>query len=283
MKKLIIFNWKSNPHNAASAVKLAKTTENYLESLKAKSYNLKADIVIAPPFLFLEDVGKVIRKTELGAQDAFWKDVGPYTGEISWHQEKHLKVKYVIVGHSERRKYLGETDKMINKKVLAALQAGLKVILCVGEPTRAAARELRIKNAELRKAKIYIKKQLEKDLKNSKFVIPRPTSHGRSPGGRVNSKLRNHLVIAYEPVWAIGTGRSDTPQDALEMIKFIKKFLISHFPLLISPKVLYGGSVNGKNIKNFIKYKEIDGALVGGASLKKDEIKKIINLCQTKI
>ena len=161
---------------------------------------------------------------------------------------------------------------MINKKVLAALKAGLKVVLCVGEPSRAAARELRIKNAELRKAKNYVRKQLEKDLKNSKFLI-------------LNSKLRNHLVIAYEPIWAIGAGHSDTPQDAEKMIKYIKEFSISNFsPYGGSPegrqfsniKVIYGGSVDGKNIKNFIQYKEIDGFLVGNASLKQKEFDRII-------
>ena len=266
MKKLIVFNWKSNPHNAASAIKLAQLVEKSIPKKNAP------EVVIAPPFIFLEDVGKVIKKAALGSQDAFWGDVGSYTGEISWHQEKHLKVKYVIVGHSERRKYLGETDEMINKKVLAALKAGLKVVLCVGEPSRAAARELRIKNAELRKAKNYVRKQLEKDLKNSKFLI-------------LNSKLRNHLVIAYEPIWAIGAGHSDTPQDAVEMIKYIKEFSISNFsPYGGSPegrqfsniKVIYGGSVDGKNIKNFIQYKEIDGFLVGNASLKQKEFDRII-------
>jgi len=271
MKKLIIFNWKSNPHNAASAIKLARLVEKSIPKKNAP------EVVIAPPFPFLEDVGKVIKKAKLGAQDAFWKDVGPYTGEVSWHQEKHLKVKYVIVGHSERRRYLNETDAMINKKVLAALKAGLKVILCVGDPSRPRVRELKIKNAELRKTKIYIKKQLEKDLKNSEFLIPSPTSHGRSPGGRVNSKLRNRLAIAYEPIWAIGSRHPDTPQDALEMIKYIKKLLITHYSIL-NAKVLYGGSVDSKNIAKFLKYPEIDGALVGHASLKPKEVKKIIEI-----
>jgi len=244
-KKLLVFNWKSAPATVDAAIKLAKAVESGIPKKNAP------EIVIAPPFLFIEEVGKFVKKTKLGSQDVFWKNIGPYTGEISLRQEKNLKVKYVIIGHSERRRILGETDTMINKKVLATLKAGLKVILCVGEPKR----ELGIKNYELKikKAKNYVKNQLKKDLRgihNSLF------------------KIHNSLIIAYEPVWAIGTGHSDSPEDAVEMIKFIKKTLNS--------RVLYGGSVNSKNIKNFVKYKEVDGFLIGGASLKPKEIKNII-------
>ena len=241
MKKIIIFNWKMN---LADFIRVDK--------------NNKIEIVICPPFTHLEKVkNSLSSKIKLGAQNCFYENKGAYTGEISPTMLKNLGVEYVIIGHSERRKYLGETDEMINKKVLAALKGGLKIVLCVGEPTRAATRELR-------KAKIYVKKQLEKDLKNSKFLI-------------LNSKLRNHLMIAYEPVWAIGTGNPCRPEDALEMIKFIKKFL-SVKCQMSSVKVLYGGSVDGKNIKNFVKYPEIDGALVGGASLKIKEVKRIISI-----
>ncbi len=248
MKKLVIFNWKSNPHNAASALKLARTVEN---SVFAKK---NFEVVIAPPFPFLEDVGKVIKKVKLGAQDAFWEDVGSYTGEVSWHQEKHLKVKYVIIGHSERRRYLNETDEMINKKVKAALKAGLKVVLCVGENSA-------IRHRGKKAVENFIKNQLQKDLRNI---------------GNWKSEIRN-LIVAYEPVWAIGVGRSDTSEDALETIKFIKQTLNSKFYIL-NPKVLYGGSVDSRNIAEFLKYPEIDGALVGQASLKSGEIKKIFTI-----
>ncbi len=248
MKKLVIFNWKSNPHNAASALKLARTVEN---SVFAKK---NFEVVIAPPFPFLEDVGKVIKKVKLGAQDAFWEDVGSYTGEVSWHQEKHLKVKYVIIGHSERRRYLNETDEMINKKVKAALKAGLKVVLCVGENSA-------IRRRGKKAVENFIKNQLQKDLRNI---------------GNWKSEIRN-LIVAYEPVWAIGAGRPDTSEDALETIKFIKQTLNSKFYIL-NPKVLYGGSVDSKNIAEFLKYPEIDGALIGQASLKSGEIKKIFTI-----
>ncbi len=246
MKKIIAFNWKSNPVTVKAAIKLAKTVEN---AIPQKKYS---EVVIAPPFVFLEDVGKAIKKAKLGSQDIFWKNNGPYTGEISWHQEKNLKVKYAIVGHSERRQILGETDGMINKKVLAALKSGLKVILCIGE-------NLTIRKRGKKAVENFIKSQLQKDLKNIE-----------------NCKLKiENLIIAYEPIWAIGTGQTDTPEDAVGMIKFIKKVANSKYKVE-NIKTLYGGSVNGKNIKNFLKYKEIDGFLVGGASLKPKEIKNIM-------
>lgn len=213
-----------------------------------------AELVVCPPFTHIDKLANLLKKTKvkLGSQDIFWENQGAYTGEISPTMLKKLGVEYVIVGHSERRKYLNETDEMINKKVLGGLKAGLKVILCVGEPQK-----------NIKAAKNYIKKQLEKDL-----------------GGIKNCKLKiKNLIVAYEPIWAISgnkNSRPDTRKNALEMIKFIKNILHSKFHILDSC-VLYGGSVNGKNIKSFVKYKEIDGALVGGASLKKDEVKKIIN------
>src|SRR3989344_7513906 len=246
MRKLIVFNWKSNPHSAAAAIKLARAVEEAISDKNAPK------VVIAPPFTFLEDVGKVIKKAKLGSQDAFWKDIGPYTWEISWCQEKHLKVKYVIIGHSERRKFLGETDEMINKKVLATLKAGLKIILCVGE-------NLSVRRRGKKAIENFIKNQFQKDL------------NGLSG---VNGQGLN-VIVAYEPIWAIGTGHSDTPQDAVEMIEYIKEFSISNFQFS-NIKVLYGGSIDGKNIKNFIQYKEIDGFLVGNASLKQKEFDRII-------
>jgi triosephosphate isomerase len=168
---------------------------------------------------------------------------------------KNLGAEYVIIGHSERRRLLNETDAMINKKVLAALKAGLKVILCVGEPSRLKGS----KRQATRKAKNYVRNQLQEDLK------------GITKSYKLKAKS---LIIAYEPVWAIGAVVSDTPEDASEMIKFIKKTLKAK-RYKLKAKVLYGGSVDGKNIKNFIQLKEIDGVLVGRASLKTAEVKKI--------
>ena len=225
--------------------------------------NNEIEIVVCPPFTHLEKVkNSLSSKIKLGAQNCFYENEGAYTGEISPKMLKNLGVDYVIIGHSERRKYLDETDEMINKKVKAALKAGLKVVLCIGEPSRATSG----KRQETSRAKNYVKRQLEKDLKGVKNM-----SHVSNPLS---------LIIAYEPVWAIstsGTGKICQPKDALEMIKFIKDFVGVRFKVY-GLRVIYGGSVNGKNIKNFVKYPEIDGALVGGASLKPKEVKKIIKI-----
>lgn len=247
--KIVVFNWKMNPPFLRGALRLAKASD-------AKN------VVVAPPFVFLEEVGKILKKAQLAAQDLFYESPptggGAFTGEVSVKELKNLGVKYVIVGHSERRYKFGETDKIIAKKFKAALSGGLMPVLCVGE-------DLKIRRKGIAAAKKFVKDQLQKDLKEiSSLVISR------------KSLVRN-FVIAYEPVWAIGTGKSDTPQDAVEMIKFIKKLLTTNYKLPAT-KVLYGGSVDGKNIGDFLKYLEIDGALVGGASLKMKEVKGIIRV-----
>jgi len=237
MKKLVVANWKMNPASPGQAWLLARN-----EDFKG--------VVIAPPFPFLPLISKILRKAKAGAQDVFWAEGGAYTGEVSSRQLRSLGADYVIVGHSERRA-LGETDEIINKKVKAALGEGLKVILCVGEPWI-------IRQKGIAAAKTFVKNQLQKDLR-----------------GIRNKELGiRNLVIAYEPVWAIGTGRADKPKETVEMVSFIKQSLvISHK----SPvRVLYGGSVTAKNAKHFLSQKDIDGALVGGASLRPEEFKKII-------
>lgn len=200
-----------------------------------------ANVVVAPPFVFIEEVEKKLKKAKLGAQDLFWEAGGAFTGEISPKELKKLGVKYVLVGHSERRHKLGESDEVIAKKVKAAVSGGLIPVLCVGETF--TEKHTGQKEAVLRR-------QIKKGLSLIKFKGPK-------------------LLIAYEPVWAIGTGYPETPESALETIKYIKKFSDS--------KVLYGGSVNSKNLKSYLQYKEVDGALVGGASLNKEEVKKIIS------
>jgi len=243
--KLLIANWKMNPENAKEAVKLARA-----ENLSS--------VVICPPFVYLESVAKLLKtdnlklKAQLGAQNIFLSEPRAATGEISPAMLKKIGAEYVIIGHSERRRLLGETDELINRKVLAALKVGLKVVLCVGEPQR----ETRDKRQGLRAAKNYIRKQLEKDLRGISLSLV---------AGRLS------LIIAYEPIWAIGTGVPDNPKSAVEMISFIKNFL--------KTKVLYGGSVTAKNAAGFLNCPEIDGALVGGASLNAKEFKKIHKTC----
>lgn len=270
-KKLIVFNWKMAPNSTKEARRLLGAI------IDSKFSILNSEIVVVLPFVYLpffanfcglkRESTRINKKEKrlslkLGSQDVFWEKQGAFTGEISTIMLKNLGVEYVLIGHSERRKYLNETDEVINKKVLAGLEAGLKVILCVGEPEM----ELRIKNKGLKKTKNYIKKQLEKDLKNILL------NYSKS---RI---LNSRLAIVYEPVWAISannTGKTCKPEDALEIIKFIKKTLNSKFSIL-NFRVLYGGSIDSKNIGDFLKYPEIDGVLIGGASLKIKEVEKIL-------
>ncbi|MDP3052360.1 MAG: triose-phosphate isomerase, partial [bacterium] len=215
------------------------------------------DLIITPPFIYLEPLllkAKSLRlKVKFGAQNCFWENQGAYTGEISPLMLKNLGAEYAIIGHSERRNYMRESDEMISKKIKSVFENKLTPVLCVGETMEQRAKGMR---------KNTVQEQLNKDLRDIK-------------------NLKNHnLIIAYEPVWAIGTGNYCQPEEALEMIKFIKEIfsLNSGQPSCEENiKVLYGGSVDSKNIANYLKYPEIDGALVGGASIKINEFKKIIN------
>ncbi len=243
MDKLIVANWKSNPATIKEAGALAAAVD-------------ASGLVIAPPAPFIEAVGKSVKNAELGAQDLFWEDGGPYTGQVSGSQLGSLDVKYVIVGHSERRR-LGDTDTVVAKKVSAALRNGIIPIICIGE-----TREERTAG----KSKEAVERQL-------KFVLP--IIH--------DSKFMiQGIVFAYEPVWAISTepgAEPDTPQNALQMIQFIKA-IIHDSKFMIQSKFIYGGSVNAANAESFLGQKDIEGALVGGASLKKEEIKKIIEIAK---
>lgn len=222
MNKLIIANWKMNPPTLKEAVRLAR------------SYDKKG-VVIAPPLVFIEEVGKVLKKASLGAQDL----------KISADKLKRLKIKYVIIGHSDRRA-LGETDAMIAKKLKIVLAYGLRAILCVGE-------KWNVRKRGIAAAKRFVASQLRKDL-----------------GKLKNSKIKN-LFVAYEPVWAIGTGKNETPENASEMARIVKKSVAKS-----KIRVLYGGSVNAKNAKLFLETRNVDGLLVGGVSLKAEEFNKII-------
>ncbi|MEE8131537.1 MAG: triose-phosphate isomerase [Candidatus Paceibacterota bacterium] len=249
MKKIVIFNWKMAPGSLKEAERLFTQTQTYADLKRTN-----AEVVVAAPFVYLLNLKtKKLKNLKLASQDVFWENPpaggGAYTGEISAEMLKNLGVEYVIIGHSERRQHLGETDKMINKKVKVALKTGLKVILCVGE-------DLKIRKKGKKAVEKFVKNQLQKDLKG----------------------ITKSLIVVYEPIWAISTsigGHSITPQDAVEIIKFIKQTLKTK-SYKLKANVLYGGSVNGKNIKDFIRHKEIDGVLVGGASLKIKEVKKIL-------
>ena len=249
--KIIIANWKMNPQTLEEARQLftsVKPIENVLT-------------VICPPFVYLEELAKLQNdKIILGAQDVFWEESGAFTGEISIKQLSEFGVKYVLVGHSERRA-LGETDEMINKKLLVALKQNIRPILLVGEKEKGESRE------------DVLIDQLSRDLAGVE-----------SP----------NLIICYEPVWAIsshspilrqgfgGQGRSnaDTPESALEAISSVREILVKMFSEEISKNIpiLYGGSANAGNIREFLKHEEIAGAVVGSASLKPEEFNKILEI-----
>ncbi len=250
MGKLIAANWKEHPKTEAEALALFK-------AVAKKERPDGAEVVICPPFIYLEEIAREFKRLTpdrrkglaVGGQDVFWEEQGAYTSEVGPAMLRSLGVKYAIVGHSERRRFEKETDGTINKKIALAARDGLKIILCVGESL-----SVREKGAAV--AKKFVGQQLLKDLKN----IPLKTGQ---------------LFVAYEPIWAIGTGKNDRPEDTRDMAVFIKSSLKK--TRRISVRFLYGGSVNSKNAADYVQLKEVDGALVGGASLKAEEFGKIIN------
>lgn len=238
--------------------KMNKTVEeviDYAENLikRTKSVKSSVEILIAPPFTSLYKLNEIFKNTnvKLGSQNCHYEKKGAFTGEISPNMLKELGVEYIILGHSERRHVFGESNELINKKVNAVLNAKLKPILCIGE--KEEEREAGITNCinEL---------QLKTCLK-----------------GISDNQVEN-LTIAYEPVWAIGTGKTASPEDAQNAHSYIRDVLANLFGNLKAEniRILYGGSVKAENIKELMAQKDIDGALVGGASLKFDSFERII-------
>lgn len=241
---LIAGNWKMNK-TPMEAVQL-------INDLKGLIQNTAAEVVVCPTYVALSDALKAVAGSSIkvGAQNMYHQDNGAYTGEISPVFLKEMNIEYVILGHSERRQYFGEANLEINKKVAAALKHGLKPILCVGET---------LEEREAGTTFDIIKEQVQQCLEN------------------LQQYNLEHLVIAYEPVWAIGTGRTATKEDANEVIGFIRQQLKENLgdKLSINTRILYGGSVKASNIKELMDMPEIDGALVGGASLDAQEFSKI--------
>jgi triosephosphate isomerase len=235
MKKkfIIVANWKMYPRTAREA------KASFLELTKKARFSGHVEIVIAPPSPYLAFFRK--NKTmSLGAQDIFYEPEGAFTGEISGPMIKSLGAGYVIIGHSERRKFAGESDLTVNKKLKHTLKSGLRPILCVGETDRDADG-------------IFfgvLKKQIE------------------SAFAKVKSSDARRVIVAYEPVWAIGTGKPARPRDANEAALFIKKVLAARYDVSFAKKIqiLYGGSVDAKVAESFLREQEISGLLVGGAS-----------------
>jgi len=247
MKSLIVANWKMNPQTLVEAKELFNSIKKGIKNKK------RAEVVICSPFVFSSTLIVQPSTLKLGAQNCFWEKSGAFTGEVSPTMLKKIGCQYVILGHSERRK-LGETDEMVNKKIKAAIETGLKPILCIGET-----------NKERKEGKTFkvLKKQLQKDLNN----ILHSTLY-----------TQNSIIIAYEPVWAIGTGKPCNPKEAGDTLLIIQK-IISHlfgFSFAQKVKIVYGGSVNSKIAKNYIKEANFQGLLIGGASLEAKEFIKII-------
>ncbi|MFY9461793.1 MAG: triose-phosphate isomerase [Candidatus Sungiibacteriota bacterium] len=243
-KLLVIANWKMNPSSPAEAVILARKIEKGVPRIP------DMEIVIAPPFPFLMPVASALKKSKLGAQDMFWEKEGARTGEVSPLMLKNLCVEYCIIGHSERRA-LGETDEMLNKKIKAALSGRIIPVLAIGEKKR-------MPEAKMRRV---LETQLKKDLNG------------------VSKIAFKNGVIAYEPVWAIGTGLSATPEHAHKALNIIREMLKHLWKTKnISTRILYGGSVNAKNAGPFASKKGggMNGMLVGGASLKAKEFVGIV-------
>lgn len=241
MKTLIVANWKMNPLTLFGARKLLNSVKREL----LKNRILKGvEVVICPPFTYLAHFFLLLKRSQLklGAQDCFWEQTGAFTGEISPRMLKDVGCVYVILGHSERRQHFNETEDIINKKIKAALMTGLKPILCIGE-----------NSDEREKGNVFdvLKYQLQYGLKG----IP--------------EKDMKNIIIAYEPVWAIGTGNFCEIDKANEILVFLRKILKTNY-------FLYGGSVNSQNAKDYIKNAGFEGLLVGNASLKPEEFLNII-------
>lgn len=240
---MIAGNWKMNT-TLSEAIKLVSEMRPGLDEID------NVDKVVCPPFISLSAVKELIRHSsiKLGAQNLYFEEKGAYTGEISPLMLADL-CEFVIIGHSERRQYFNETGEVVNKKIQAALKVGLKPILCVGE---------RLAENEAGRTEAVVTEQLRSSLAGINY-------HGG-------------LIIAYEPVWAIGTGKAATGQQANETISLIRHNVARLYDKGIAQEVrlLYGGSVTADSIAEFMRQPEIDGALVGGASLKADQFLSIV-------
>ena len=230
MKNLIAANWKMNPSTK-------KEAEEIFNGIKKGIHGANSEIVVCPPSVYLSE----LKGLALGAQNVYFEEKGAFTGEISAAMIKELGVEYVIIGHSERRKYFGETDEVVNKKIKRALDSGLKVIFCIGETAE------------------------ERDAGKKNEVLKRQTQEGLKDIVDIDN-----VNVAYEPVWAIGTGNNCSVEETKESIDFIRQFVKKE------TRILYGGSVKSENSGEYIKTAGANGLLVGGASLNAEEFVKIV-------
>ena len=247
-KTIIAGNWKMHK-TIVEAIELANGLKRELFKLDFNA----VDVVLCPAFTALSEVAEVLAETGigLGAQDIYWLDEGAFTGEVSPLMLRDAGCQFVIIGHSERRQFFGESNEGVNKKIKAALRAGLTPIVCVGE------------NLQEREANKTFK------------VIDDHINNGLVD---ISASDMLNLVIAYEPVWSIGTGRTATPEQAQEVHKYIRDLLKKKYGQEVSDsvRIQYGGSVKPENITELMNNPDVDGALVGGASLKVDSFSAIV-------
>lgn len=241
-KVMIAGNWKMNKTVAGSL--------NFLDGLKNKE-DENTRVVLCPPFLSLQALKEKAEGVEICAQNMHFEENGAFTGEVSASMLKEIGITMTLLGHSERREYFGETDEVVRKKVNKAMEEGMEIILCVGEV---------LEEREGNRHEEVVKQQLLENLKDVK-----------------EEQLKN-ITIAYEPVWAIGTGKTASAEDAEEMCGFIRGVIKENFSEDASEQILilYGGSVKPENIKELLGMDNIDGALVGGASLKPESFDQLV-------
>ena len=245
-KKVIAGNWKMNM--------LPDAAIRFIDELIPLVKNTENEVVLCVPYidLFYSLLTAQNTNIKIGAQNMHWEENGAYTGEVSGKMLKSIGVEYVIIGHSERRQYFAETDETVNKKIKSAFKYGLKPIVCVGET---------LVQREEGKAKEVVTNQIVKALE-----------------GLTENQAEN-TIIAYEPIWAIGTGKTATKEDANEMTKAIREKISYLYGQMVADRVIiqYGGSVKSSNAKELFSMSDIDGGLVGGASLDATEFAKIVN------
>ena len=245
-RKVIAGNWKMNM--------LPDATIRFIDELTPLVKSTQSEVILCVPYtdLFYALLTAQNTNIKIGAQNMHWEESGAYTGEVSAQMLKSIGVEYVIIGHSERRQYFNETDETVNKKIKSAFNVGLKPIVCVGESL-----EERESGKAVEKVTDQVKLALE---------------------GLTENQVEN-VIIAYEPIWAIGTGKTATSEDANNMIKQIRQEISKLYGQIVAERVIiqYGGSVKSSNSKELFSTSDIDGALVGGASLKSDEFAKIVN------
>jgi len=245
-KKVIAGNWKMN-------MNLHQSQKLVSEILNGLGKDSKVEVIVCPPFTSLSEVNSLLKGTQvkLGAQNMYYEESGAYTSEISADMLKSVGCEYVILGHSERRVIFNESDELINKKIKTALAKELKPIFCIGEL---------LEQRESGETMIVITGQIEKGLE-----------------GITSDQMKN-IIIAYEPVWAIGTGKTATPQQANEVHLFIRELVAKKFSTVVAENLIiqYGGSVKPDNAGELLSQKDIDGALIGGACLKADSFLSII-------